>query len=250
MYREEIIQINNKTYQYIDTKIGKKTIFILHGMAGNKEAMTYFTHELWENFRCIYIDLPGHNNISCENFNNSKDFALYITEFINFMKLENYGILGFSFGGGIAVETGKLVGNKIPICTWAANITGKTQLLPKILVNVGLVVPKVIWESPYLNKIINITGINFSKEDFICFKKTDKRIFKKGIRLLEEKIDIPKGMILMAIMDPKDIFVKPTSQNKDLNLHLVEYGGHFGKRESVEESLKKIEDFFNKAITL
>jgi len=79
----------------------EKTIVFLHGWGSNKEVMKSSFSSFLQDFRHIYIDMPGFGKSSNEYVLTTTDYANIINEFL---KNENSvkAIAGHSFGGKVA----------------------------------------------------------------------------------------------------------------------------------------------------
>jgi len=90
-------------YQYFSVGKGKD-IVILHGMGASKEVMKELVENLPNKFRCTFLDLPGHQDLDCKKFTSLKSFENYVSIFLEYLNLETFALLGFSFGGNIALS--------------------------------------------------------------------------------------------------------------------------------------------------
>ena len=109
------------SYEIINP-LAKTDFIVLHGWGSNKNLMKQSFAKYLNNYRHIYIDLPGFGNSSTSVAMNSFDVAQIIDLFLEKINASKDIVLGHSFGGKIA-----------------------TLLKPKLLVLVataGIVVPK------------------------------------------------------------------------------------------------------------
>lgn len=91
----------NISYEILNPSAQKDIIF-LHGWGSNKELMKQsFSKEL-NDFRHIYIDLPGFGNSSCEGVLTTFDYAAILKILFEKLHVQNFAILGHSFGGKVA----------------------------------------------------------------------------------------------------------------------------------------------------
>jgi predicted alpha/beta-fold hydrolase len=249
MLSEETIKCKNRKFHFINVGKGDTSLLVLHGLAGNKEIMVPFTQLLRDKYKCIYLDLPGHNGLPLNNIDSVSDFADYIKSFIEAMKLKDFGILGFSYGGNIALEYGNILSKtkQVPIVTWATPAQGLVQRMPKALLNIGYFLPKPFWKNQILFNLLSKLGINFSVNDLDAMYKVDKKLLKISSKLLSEKVNCPEGLQVLNILDPTDPFVKPDSSSSSKSI-LIKGGGHFGKKENVNESLRQISAFFDESL--
>lgn len=80
----------------------KKDIVILHGWGSNKEIMKNSFERFLENFRQIYLDLPGFGNSNIFIPLKSEDYKNIVELFLQSLHVEKNIIIGHSFGGKIA----------------------------------------------------------------------------------------------------------------------------------------------------
>ncbi len=80
----------------------KRSIVILHGWGSNREIMKKsFAREL-EEYRHIYIDLPGFGKSSCDMVLQSSDYASIVELFLEQIDTKVDIAMGHSFGGKVA----------------------------------------------------------------------------------------------------------------------------------------------------
>lgn len=109
------------SYEILNPK-AQKNFIVLHGWGSNKELMKQTFSSHLQDFRHIYVDLPGFGGSSCEQVLFTQDYANILEIFLQQISAKKDVILGHSFGGKVA-----------------------TLLEPKLLVLVasaGIVVPK------------------------------------------------------------------------------------------------------------
>jgi len=119
------ITYNGKSFDLsyeIINPLAKTDFIVLHGWGSNKNLMKQSFAKYLNNYRHIYIDLPGFGNSSASVVMDSFDVAQIIDLFLEKINASKDIVLGHSFGGKVA-----------------------TLLKPKLLVLVataGIVVPK------------------------------------------------------------------------------------------------------------
>jgi len=98
------IEIDNKkfsiSYEILNPDKQINIIF-LHGWGSNKEIMKVFS-ENFEEFRHIYIDLPGFGKSSNDYVLTTFDYAKIIDKFLKELNIKKDIIIGHSFGGKVA----------------------------------------------------------------------------------------------------------------------------------------------------
>jgi len=79
-----------------------KSILILHGWGSNKEIMKQaFSKELQE-YKHIYLDMPGFGASSNEMILTTNDYAEIVKKFLSVLEVTPSVIMGHSFGGKVA----------------------------------------------------------------------------------------------------------------------------------------------------
>ncbi len=124
VYKDSVFEISYKVLNP-----NKKNDFIvLHGWGSNKEIMQRAFGKTLQNFRHIYIDLPGFGNSSNEIVLDSADYKNIIEQFLKETGFNKDIVLGHSFGGKIAT----LLSPKLLILLSSAGILTKKPLSVKI----------------------------------------------------------------------------------------------------------------------
>lgn len=91
-----------------------KTIVLIHGYLSSHEHFKFQIEELIKNDFCVYcIDMPGHGLNKEILLSDMGSFAQEMIKTINFLKLENFSLLGHSMGGMLAIEIAVTISNQI-----------------------------------------------------------------------------------------------------------------------------------------
>lgn len=98
IYKEKKFNIN---YEILNIK-NKKSIIFLHGWGSNKEIMKSAFKNYLQNFRHIYIDLPGFGKSPNIEILTTKDYANIVDIFLNKLNIKKDIVVGHSFGGKVA----------------------------------------------------------------------------------------------------------------------------------------------------
>ncbi len=247
--------ISGKNYKYYDIGKGEQTLIFLHGLANSKEGEPHFFEELLENYRCIFLDLPAHNNLSQNNCYCLDDFSNYVCTFVKHLNLKNVALIGFSFGGLVALSAASTL--SVPAILWSSPLTLNKRYvtnLALLIMQIGYFLPpylyKYLAKCALLKKFASLIGIRLSAEDYeaLCtFDNTASGIFKK---IILQEVAIPKNIPLLFIFGEKDILISskihsqlqlpnPKIQRKVI----IENGGHFGTNKGRLEGIKAIEFF-------
>ncbi|RUT51187.1 alpha/beta fold hydrolase [Campylobacter fetus] len=78
------------------------SILILHGWGANKEIMKKAFLNHLDDFKQIYIDLPGFGKSTLKHPLDTKKYAIIVSEFLNLIGVKPDFIMGHSFGGKVA----------------------------------------------------------------------------------------------------------------------------------------------------
>ncbi len=101
------IQYKHQTFQIsyeILNPDKSKTLIFLHGWGSNKELMKQSFEKTMEEFRHVYIDLPGFGNSTCNRPLETEDYANIMELFLAQINAnQDHMILGHSFGGKVAL---------------------------------------------------------------------------------------------------------------------------------------------------
>ncbi|MCR8678569.1 MULTISPECIES: alpha/beta fold hydrolase [Campylobacter] len=100
------IEYNGLKYELSYEILGQnsgKNILILHGWGANKELMKRAFSRYFDDYNCVYLDLPGFGLSShLEVALNSRDYANIVSKFSSMLGFEFDAIMGHSFGGKVA----------------------------------------------------------------------------------------------------------------------------------------------------
>ena len=98
------IKVNNQEFNiaYDIFNLDKqKNIIFLHGWGSNKEIMKVFKDD-FDEFKLIFIDMPGFGKSSNEYILTTKEYSLIVDEFLKSLNIKKDIIVGHSFGGKVA----------------------------------------------------------------------------------------------------------------------------------------------------
>jgi len=168
-YKQQTFQIS---YQIINPEKSKTLIF-LHGWGANKELMKNSFEKTMEEFRHVYIDLPGFGNSTCSRPLVTEDYANIMELFLAQINAnQDHMVLGHSFGGKVAL----LLNPQILILVGSAGIPVPKPLkirakiaLFKMFKFVGLASLRSLFvadDAKKLSEIMYQTFKNVVNEDF------------------------------------------------------------------------------------
>lgn len=103
-----------ETIAYRETNTTGKTILLVHGNMSSSVHFQPLMETLEEDYNVYALDLPGFGDSTYNRqLNTLKDFSEDVIAFINYKELKNINILGWSTGGGIALEVAATMPDKI-----------------------------------------------------------------------------------------------------------------------------------------
>jgi len=129
----QFIEINNSKVRYSQIGTGNDVLFI-HGMPGMIEIFDPLKKYLQNDFRLTSYDRPGYGYSSIKNNEFTLEYNAEIAiELINRLNLRNVTLVGYSYGGPIAIvaaiKNPELINNVVLIGT-ARLESGKKSELP------------------------------------------------------------------------------------------------------------------------
>lgn len=258
--KEQKITIKNKIYQYYDDGEGKKTILFLHGLGSSKKMYPRFFNSFLEDFRCVFIDLPAHNGIPDYGIDNLDQISEYIIDFIDFLEPKEIILIGFSFGGLVAVNTVNLMkkrGKNVKAVAWASPLkksflTLRSKSFFKIVDMVKKKTYKKLPKSIYFRFLVAVLGIKATNNDLETFQKFENSNLDRFEKLIPIKFLPTKNLKILYIFGTKDPLIKNSSfkqtklTNKFQEKYLIKSGGHNLNKKAKKEIYDLIVNFINK----
>ena len=231
-YRQHTLDIS---YEIVNPK-AKKDITVLHGWGSNKNLMKKSFSPYMNNFRHIYIDLPGFGASTCNLTLTTKDYAKIIELFMIDINASKDIILGHSFGGKVAL-----------------------LLDPKVLVLVssaGIYVPKsmAVKSKILLFKLLKVFGFSklrslFVADDAKSLSEPMYQTFKNVVNEdFSDEFSLYNGKALLCwgrddTATPVSSAKKIDELIKDSTLDIYD-GDHYFFMEHVKDISKNIEKKF------
>jgi len=142
------VAYNSLTYSIsyeIINKDNKDTIVFLHGWGSNKEIMKQAFGKDLERFRLIFLDLPGFGSSSIHVPIKTDDYKNIVNLFLNSLNVENFTIVGHSFGGKI----GAMLNPKNLILLSSAGILVKKSFKIKMKIRFFKIFKNIVPKSFY-----------------------------------------------------------------------------------------------------
>jgi len=82
-----------------------KPIVLIHGLSGSKEEFSPFIPEFSRHFKIVNYDLPDHGESEMPSrLFKMSDFARHLRDLVKKLGIDKPNILGYSMGGGVALE--------------------------------------------------------------------------------------------------------------------------------------------------
>jgi len=123
-YKDKKFQIS---YELLNIK-NEKVIIFLHGWGSNKEVMKSAFKNFLDDFKHIYIDMPGFGKSPNSEVLTTKDYANIVDIFLKELGIKKDIIVGHSFGGKVAT----LLKPKMLVLLSSAGIVVKKSFKVKI----------------------------------------------------------------------------------------------------------------------
>ena len=102
MYQTGQIELSSGLHTYCDLGNGDRTMLLLHGFAF-RQGMYPLAEALLPDFRVVIPDLPFSTNHNFLRAHNLENYAEFLREFVQKLKLENVSIFGNSVGGTLGL---------------------------------------------------------------------------------------------------------------------------------------------------
>ncbi|MFV0440442.1 MAG: alpha/beta fold hydrolase [Lachnospirales bacterium] len=105
---------NGETIAYEDKGSGEKVLIAIHGNMSSSKHLDVLFENFPENLRIIVPDLRGFGESSYnEKVNSLEEYANDIIELIDALKIDKFSLLGWSTGGGIAMEIASIENERV-----------------------------------------------------------------------------------------------------------------------------------------
>jgi len=121
------------------------TIVFIHGWGSNKEIMKQAFAKHLKRFRLIFLDLPGFGSSSINIPIKTDDYANIVRLFLNSLHVENYCVVGHSFGG----KVGALLNPKNLILLSSAGILVKKSFKIKMKIKIFKIFKNIVPQNMY-----------------------------------------------------------------------------------------------------
>jgi len=246
------IIVQNLATEYLDEGTGKVVLF-LHGWQDNLHTFDSLVSLLSPVLRIIRLDLPGFgkSEVPKETWD-LNNYVQFIEDFIQKLDIQVYALVGYSFGGRIAIKgeaTKNLQAQKIIlICSAgiAKNRTLRNSLL-KILAKIGGLItympPLIFWREGLRKRIYSFIGSDYLNTGVL--KETFLKIISEDLSVSAKKITTPT-LLIWGESDTETLL----SDGKQLarlipnsKLKVISGAGHFVHKEKSQEVARLVQEF-------
>jgi len=235
-----------------------RPFLIIHGWGASSFSwMSIIEQMAGKGFKLIVLDLPGFGKTeSPKKIWEIKDYADFVTEFVKEIGLEDYYLLGHSFGGGIAlrmIAERKTEIKKLILCDAAVVRKERLNLrqkISKVLANVGSgIVSRGTPVYSFFEKIVyKIAGADDYFRANPLMKEVFKKVVSEDLTHLLKEIDMP-CLIIWGEEDRatplKDAFLF-NELIKGSELKIIKGARHNPYKTNPEEFAGAIISFLNK----
>ena len=236
-----------KDINYLDYgKDTKGTIVLLHGWGQNIEMMNMLGDPFKEEYRIIVMDLPGFGKTKEPDISYGvKDYATWVHELLEQLKVKNPIIVGHSLGGRIAIcyasiyDTKKVVLLSAPFRpSQKKGISFKTRIY-KLVKKIKFLNPiasylKNKWGSADYKNASEINRgslVKIVNEDLTNYAKTIKCPVLMIYGTKDEAVDYNEAKVLETLI-------------KDAGLVTYEGATHYAYLERLKQTLAILKSFF------
>ena len=105
---------NGEIITYREEGAGGKTLLLIHGNMSSSKHWDILAEKLKDTYKIIAVDMRGFGGSSYNTpINSLNDFAKDIEEVLDILKIEKCSVIGWSTGGGVALELSANIKEKI-----------------------------------------------------------------------------------------------------------------------------------------
>ena len=246
------IIVQDLAVEYDDVGSGPVLIF-LHGWQDNLHSFDSLISFFSKNWRLIRIDLPGFGASEKPRSAWSLDeYVNFVSDFIEKLKLENYILIGHSFGGRIIIKgesIGKFQAKKVVLIGSAGIKKRKTakNIFLYILAKLGKFItvfpPFCLFRDKLRKKLYGFSGSDYVNAGSL--KDTFVKIINEDLSQNAKKIKIPVLLIWGEgdTETPLSDGEKFSQYIKNSKLEVVAGVGHFVHKENPKKVIEIIQNF-------
>jgi pimeloyl-ACP methyl ester carboxylesterase len=197
----------------------KETVIFLHGWGSSKEVMRDSFLRFCDDFRVLFLDLPGFGNSSILKPLHTREYADIVDMFLKALHVEKNIIFGHSFGGKVAT----ILKPKILVLLSSAGIINQKSLKVRLKIKIYKFLKPIFGNSLY--KIFATKDVDgLSQVMYETLKRVVDEDFSKEFASFENPALVYWGRDDEAV--PLSNAHKINSLMKNSKLRVYE-GGHF-----------------------
>ena len=123
---------NGETLAYREEGIGEETLLLIHGNMSSSKHWDILVEKLKDKYKIIAVDMRGFGESSYNNpINSLNDFAKDIEEVLSILNIKKCSVIGWSTGGGVALELAANIQEKIEKVILLESVGIKGYPIPK-----------------------------------------------------------------------------------------------------------------------
>ncbi|MFA5368574.1 MAG: alpha/beta hydrolase [Candidatus Paceibacterota bacterium] len=249
------ISVNEIDVNYIEVGQGEALV-ILHGWGANISYWSSVIKNLANDYKVIALDLPGFGATSTpETIWSSKEYIDFLLNFFEKINLDNFNIIGHSFGGALAlklaIEHQEKV-KKIILCDPAVIRGERLSLRQKISKFIADLAPNYLKKLPFYGfaekAVYRLAGVSDYYKANPIMREIFKKVISEDMTHLASRLKKPcllvwgendKATPLSDAFTLKDLIV-------DSDLKIIKGVGHNPYRKEPEQFIKAVSDFLKK----
>ncbi len=232
------------TYRLVGN--GDRYIVMIPSGAGQAEVFDKFTAKLSRKYKILLVDLPGATNIHFVDAH-INTIVLAIKELVESLKINNFAIIGMSYGGNVALHLVQAIKAKgLVLITCGEYFSNWQKKLLKIIFFPALIIKSV---RPWYAKIVTrMKLVDFSQSDAFDYENIMKRWWEIISYTLPE-FKIQREALIFEARHDKIINRKSLEKIKNIfqNRKIVEVdSGHLNILDKLSEPhIKVIEKYLD-----
>jgi len=236
------------------------TLVFLHGIGVDKGWGVRRMDRITCDCRKIFPDLPGHNGIPLENLEDMSEVALYINGLIEGLGLNTYVVAGYSLGGLIALKYSEILRNDQRlrgVVSWASPILGMSGIRKegRLLMSLVNSAPDRFYnmksKGALMERMTKHYGVKIYEEEIGSLSVFSKDSARRWLEIIDSTVyDLDPRAPTKIIFGTNDKVVADKNYahvknrcGKNVEVHIIENGGHMGSEEGVGTAFDEISAF-------